>query len=126
MKLDPKSRVISWRAEIAAELEAAQKELPPLEAAHAAAIAATQDVLEDYRDLQHYLNAKLPLNFMSGTKASPEVSLRIRSEALRAEVEPAKTRQAGANNDLEIARGRVAELQRAIAQIDIIIAEEAA
>jgi DNA repair exonuclease SbcCD ATPase subunit len=121
MRLDPKTRVLAWRSEIAAELEAAQKELPPLEATHAAAIAETQDVLEDYRDLQHFLNAKLPLNFISGTKASLELSLQMRSEDLRAEVEPAKTRQARANNDLEAARGRVAKLQRALAQIDQII-----
>ena len=112
---DPKHLVLTWRAEIAAELEEAQKLVPPLEAAHAEAGAAIREPDDFYSSLHRLLRA---------ADVAPELAISSRLEEYRAQVVEAKSRKATALADLEAARTVVKNLRRALAQIDFVIPVE--
>lgn len=107
----PKDRVLGWRSEIADELVAAQKEMPPLVAAHETATAAASDLADDYRETQKLL----------GQIVNPEGPIRLRSDYHWHELEQAKSRAARALADIQAVRIRIENLQRALAQIDRVM-----
>ena len=110
--MTPQERVLSWRAEIAAELEEAVKLVPPLEDAHATAAAAAQAALDDYGAVQRLIGSTVP---------NPETPIRRRSDDHARELDQAKSKRARAFADLQAARSNVTSLQRALAQIDRVI-----
>jgi hypothetical protein len=107
MKPDLKTRVLSWRAEIAEELEEA----------HAAAAAAADEMAVNHRDLWALLRLLQDADAL-GRVPPIEAPLMIRAQADRADLEQAKTRASRALTDVEQARRRISELGRALAQID--------
>lgn len=110
---DPKQRILTWRAEIATELQEAVKLVPPLEDAHSTAEAAAHAALADYGEVQRLIGPVV---------SQPEAPFRLRIDAHLTEVEQAKSRRTRALADLQAARMKVAGLQRALGQIDRIIA----
>jgi hypothetical protein len=110
--MTPQERILSWRAEIAAELDEATKAVPPLEEIHATAVAAAQVALDDFGAVQRLIGPVV---------SRPEAPIILRSQAHLVEVEHAKSKRARALADLQAARATVTTLQRALAQIDRIV-----
>lgn len=125
MTLDPKAIVLSWRAEIAAELEAATKALPPLVASHEAASAAADEAAADNRALLELLGkaqGKAISDFLGITQflyLEGPLGLRAREYADR--VDQARSLRARTLGELEAAREKVRTLRRALAQLDLIV-----
>ena len=119
---DLKALILSWRAEIAAELEEATKALPPLQAASKAATAAADEAASAYRELQQLLGKALSVTGFLGTQYQYlEGPIGIRANGVAMEVDQAKSQRARALADLELARAKVTSLQRSLAQIDRVI-----
>jgi len=110
---DPKERLRSWRAEIAEELQEASAAVPPLVTAHDVAAAEAQAALEDFGATQRLIGPVV---------SQQEAPFRLRTDGHLAEVEQAKSRRTRALADLQAARMKVLSLQRALGQIDRIIA----
>jgi hypothetical protein len=116
--MTPQERLVSWRDAIAGELDEATKVVPPLEEIHVTAATAAQEVLDDYGAVQRLIGPVI---------SQPETPLKLRCDAHLVEVERAKSKCAQALADLQAARSNVTSLQRALAQVDLIVttAEEA-
>lgn len=117
MNLTPESveRLAAWRTEIAGELEEATKGIAALEAEHATAVAAASAAESAYRELQQLLDSTYK------RVAGP---LATRVAWLRSSADEAKAGASRAHGALELARGQVAELQRALNQIDHLLSSE--
>lgn len=112
---DPKAKakavVLGFRAEIAAELDEAEKALPALVTAHDSAAAEAQAIAEEYRDVQQLLGAV--------DRHAPALSLREGFH--RQKLDQAKSLKARALVDVEAARAKIKDLQRALDQIDRVV-----
>lgn len=111
----------AWRAEIEAELAAAKKASRAVELEHATAVTAARTAETAHREVQTLLDGAF-------TRLTGPLGQRL--SWLRSEVDEAKARAARAAGALKTARDLVAELQRALVQLDHIApasdAEEAA
>jgi chromosome segregation ATPase len=109
-----------WHTELVDELAQARDALPSLHSEFDVAEAAARQTTIAYRELQATLAG-------AGRLAAP---ITMRLAAREADRDAARGRGAKARGVLEAARGRVAELERAVAQLDALLipadAEEAA
>ena len=120
--IDPKSIVLSWRAEIAAELAEAEKALPPLQAAHEAAKAAADEATAAHVALNQFLGKVTSETDIIGNPRFKvlEGALGWRAAEVGWLADRAKQQRARALGDLEVARAKLASLRRALAQIDLV------
>ncbi len=121
--LDPKSLVLGWRSEFAAELEAVQKTLPPLQAAIDAAADKVSAASAEYQSVIKLLLK--PVHTQNGTRyESTESLINMRLDELRSKIDEAKSRLARAKADLDVARTKADYLKAAIRQIDRAVPSE--
>jgi predicted nucleic acid-binding Zn-ribbon protein len=121
-------RLKAWRDQIAAELDKAQAELPALNAAREAAITTHSALESAWRDLSTTLRA-ITHAIRGRPSSALEIPLSLRVDGLKRDLDMAASARAQAHHAHRAGQRRIAELERALMQLDRLLeppAEEAA
>jgi hypothetical protein len=123
MTPETKTQITAWRDEIASELDQARNALSELQSSRETATTSARTATAAHRDLEQSLAAitDAPRGYASQTLAIP---LTVRLQQHMEDLKTTQGKQIRAHGDAEVARRKVLELEKALSQVNQLLAPD--